>query len=78
MLVVLAEGARLVKPNVEVDGIIQSPDRQLEQYKNLELLAAFFTMKVFCKGKSGIHVLMRLDNTTTVSYINAMGGIKSV
>ena len=35
-------------------------------------------MKAFCKGKSGIHVLMRLDNTTTVSYINAMGGIKSV
>ena len=49
--------------------------RQLEQYKNLELLAAFFTMKAFCKGKSGIHVPMSLDNTTTVSYINAMGGI---
>ncbi|XP_041469922.1 uncharacterized protein LOC121419534 [Lytechinus variegatus] len=43
----------------------------------LELLAAFFTLKAFCKDKRGIHVLMRIDNTTAVSYINEMGGIKS-
>ena len=78
MLVVLAEGARMVKPKLWRSIETFRAPRQWEQYTNLELLAAFFTLKAFCKGKSGIHVLMRLDNTTTVSYINAMGGIKSV
>ena len=44
----------------------------------LELLAALFALKAFCREMHDIHVLMRLDNTTAVTYINDMGGIKSV
>ena len=36
-------------------------------YKNsLELLATFLCLKSFCKNKSGINMLSRLDNTTAV------------
>ncbi len=44
----------------------------------LELLAAFFALKSFCKDKRDIHILLRLDNTTAVAYIQNMGGIKSI
>lgn len=44
----------------------------------LELLAAYFALKSFCKAENNIHVRLRIDNTTSVAYINNMGGIKSV
>ena len=43
----------------------------------LELLAAFFALKCFCKNMQNIHVQLQIDNTTAVTYINNMGGSKS-
>ena len=43
----------------------------------LELMAAFFGLKAFCKNEQGIHVQIYSDNSTTVTYINAMGGTHS-
>jgi hypothetical protein len=43
----------------------------------LELLAAFLTLKAFCKHMQNVHVQMKLDNTTAVAYIAHMGGTKS-
>ena len=43
----------------------------------LELLAAIFGLKAFCKNEQGIHVKIYSDNSTTVNYINAMGGVHS-
>ena len=43
----------------------------------LELLAAMFGLKAFCKNEQGIHVKIYSDNSTTVNYINAMGGVHS-
>ena len=43
----------------------------------LELLAAFFALKCFCKNMQNIHVQLQIDNTTAVAYINNMGGSKS-
>ena len=40
----------------------------------LELQAAFFCLKAFCKNKTRLHVLLKLDNTTAVVYINKKGG----
>ena len=40
------------------------------------MLAAFRCLKSF-KNKSGIHVLLRLDNSTAVAYINKKGGMVS-
>ena len=43
----------------------------------LELSAVFLTLKHFLPYLRGHHVLVRTDNTTTVSYINRQGGLRS-
>lgn len=42
----------------------------------LELLAAFLGIKCFCKNITNSEILLRIDNTTAISYINRMGGIQ--
>lgn len=42
----------------------------------LELLAAFFALKVFTKNITHCQILLRVDNTTALSYINRMGGVQ--
>jgi len=44
----------------------------------LELLAAFFGIQSLCKTETDIHIHLKMDNTTAVTYINNMGGTKSV
>ena len=44
----------------------------------LELLAAFLTLKALCSQEKQIHIMMEIDNTTAVSYINNMGGTKKL
>lgn len=43
----------------------------------LETLAAGIGLKALCSNLHDTHILLRLDNTTAVAYINNMGGIKS-
>ena len=43
----------------------------------LELLAATLAVKTFLKNKTRMSVLLRLDNTTAVAYINNLGGTVS-
>ena len=43
----------------------------------LETLAAGFGLKSLCSEIYDQHILIRIDNTTAVSYINNMGGTKS-
>ena len=40
----------------------------------LELLAAYFALKSFCKDRRDLHVQIRSDNTSAVAYIKNMGG----
>ncbi|KAI8441190.1 hypothetical protein MSG28_009421 [Choristoneura fumiferana] len=51
-----------------------------EEKKNhinyLELLAAFLSLKTFCFNLSDCEILLRIDNTTAISYINRMGGVQ--
>ena len=42
-----------------------------------ELLAAFHALQVFVADKFNIHVRLKMDNSTAVSYINNMEGIRS-
>jgi hypothetical protein len=42
----------------------------------LELLAAFVGLKIFAKDLSHCQILLRIDNTTAISYVNRMGGIQ--
>ena len=44
----------------------------------LELLAAFFALKAFCLNCQRCTVQLQLDNSTAVTYINNMGGTKSL
>lgn len=43
----------------------------------LEMTAVFLALKAFCNNYRDKHVQVKSDNTCTVSYINAMGGVKS-
>ena len=43
----------------------------------LELLAATLATKTFAKSKTAISILLRIDNTMTVAYINNLGGTAS-
>ncbi|XP_043470998.1 uncharacterized protein LOC122504134 [Leptopilina heterotoma] len=42
----------------------------------LELKAAFFGLKCFGRNRTNCDILLRIDNTTAISYINRMGGIQ--
>ncbi|CAD6230766.1 GSCOCG00012196001-RA-CDS [Cotesia congregata] len=42
----------------------------------LELLAAFNGLKTFASGLSDCEILLQIDNSTTIAYINKMGGTK--
>lgn len=42
----------------------------------LELLAVFFGLKCFAREKSNCNILLRVDNTTAISYVNRMGGVQ--
>ena len=44
----------------------------------LELLAVRLALASLLAGRSNIHVRIMSDNTTTISYINSMGGCKAV
>lgn len=42
----------------------------------LELKAVFFGLKCFCKDLRFCDILLRVDNTTAIAYINKKGGIR--
>ena len=42
----------------------------------LELLAAYFGLKSFANKVTNCHILLRIDNTTAIAYINRMGGVQ--
>lgn len=42
----------------------------------LELLAAFYGLKIFASNLKNSNILLRIDNTTAIAYINKMGGIQ--
>ncbi|XP_041482721.1 uncharacterized protein LOC121429644 [Lytechinus variegatus] len=43
----------------------------------LELLAAFLGLKSFCTSMKNVHILLRIDNVTAVTYLQHMGGTRS-
>lgn len=42
----------------------------------LELLAALYGLKIFARNLINCNILLRIDNTTAIAYINKMGGIQ--
>lgn len=43
----------------------------------LETRAALLGLQSLCSDLHGMHILVRVDNVTAVSYINSMGGTRS-
>ena len=43
----------------------------------LELLAAFYALQTFAANAQNLHVQLKLDNSTAISYLSNMGGSKS-
>ena len=44
----------------------------------LELMAVFLGLKALCINMTSVHIRIYSDNTTTVNYINSMGGTHSM
>jgi len=44
----------------------------------LELLAVELALRSFCSTMSDIHILLRIDNTTALAYVNRFGGCHSI
>ena len=44
----------------------------------LEIIAAFLALKCFAREVQNCEILLRIDNTTAISYINRMGGVQYV
>lgn len=59
-------------------GGLWSLEEQRNHINYLELKAVLLGLQSLCSVINGKHILVQSDNTTTVSYINAMGGIKSI
>lgn len=49
---------------------------RLQHINYLELNAAYLALKAFTKNLQNCEVLLRVDNTTAISYINRMGGVQ--
>lgn len=54
-----------------------SPLEKQKHINELELLAVYFGLKSFLFLLKGKHVCIKSDNSTTVCYLNAMGGTKT-
>lgn len=61
--------------NKRTHGFWNSKEQQFH-INQLELLAAFFGIKCFANKLTNCNILLRIDNTTAISYINRMGGVQ--
>lgn len=52
-------------------------DEQEWHINRKELFAGFLTLKSFCEHSKGIHIRLEMDNMTSVTYINSLGGRKT-
>ena len=53
-------------------------DEQQYHIDYLESKAVLLGLKSLCSGTQNKHIRIQSDNTTTVAYLNAMDGIKSL
>lgn len=61
--------------NNEVNGKWKDTEKA-SHINYLELMAAFLGLKSFASEVTNCAILLRIDNTTAISYVNRMGGIQ--
>lgn len=62
---------------VTTQGLWTADERKLH-INALEMKAVVFAVKSFTKNRENVSIHLQVDNTTTVSYVNKMGGTKSL
>lgn len=60
---------------ISAHGFWSTEERQFS-INYLELLAAFFALKCFATDYSNCEILLRIDNTSAIAYINRAGGVQ--
>lgn len=60
---------------ISTQGFWSVQERKLA-INHLELIAAFLALKCFAKEDKDCEILLRIDNTTAIAYINRMGGVQ--
>lgn len=68
-------GAVCTSTNQRANGMWTTAERE-KHINYLELLAIFLGLKTFFHQIKNCTILLRVDNTTAISYINRMGGIQ--
>ena len=68
----------MLTSNIRTTLVAFGLSQSLPNTNYLELLAVKLAMCSLLDGRSNIHVRIMSDNTTAVSYINAMGGCRSL
>ena len=63
--------------DVKTQGLWTDEEKKLH-INALEMKAVMFAVQSFIKDEQKIHVHLKVDNTTTVAYVNKMGGTKSL
>ena len=63
--------------NGETTGGLWNQEESLLHINILELKAALFAIKTFCKNVTHSSIIIRSDNSTTVAHINHKGSVKS-
>ena len=58
-------------------GGLWTPDERLLHINVLELIAARFALACFATERQDCDILLRIDNTSALAYINKMGGLQS-
>lgn len=53
-----------------------SEEESQQHINSLELRAAHFGFQIFAKNLRNCQILLRIDNTTAISYVNRMGGVR--
>ncbi|XP_039310369.1 uncharacterized protein LOC105203938 [Solenopsis invicta] len=53
-----------------------SPSEKQYHINYLELLAVFHALRCFASHMEGSEILLRVDNSTAISYVNRMGSVK--
>jgi len=70
------QGWGAVYNGTRTGGLWSIPERK-RHINSLELLAGSLAIQTFAKHRNNVHILLRMDNTTAVAYVNKMGGTHS-
>jgi len=59
-------------------GGLWSQEEQLEHINVLELTAGMFAVQAFAEDRRNLHVHLRMDNTSALTYVTKIGDTQSI